>query len=124
MGELPHTLDQKRVLKYVAASDRQFNMVFQFEVVDISKTTHLKYDTKPFAYTLQEFKEATVRSQHLLDGTDAWTTVFLENHDQARSISRFGSDDPKCRRRSGKMLAIMLTALSGTCFFIKDKRLA
>ena len=73
-----------------------------------------KYRTKPFNYSLQDLKDAIPRTQGLLNETDAWTTTFVENHDQARSISRFSDDSPQWRQRSGKMLALLFGTLSGT----------
>ena len=82
-----------------------------------------KFQTVPFAWTLPTFKAAIARTQGLIRGTDGWTTAFLENHDQARSISRFASDAPEHRVASGKMLALMLTVLSGTLFIYQGQEL-
>jgi oligo-1,6-glucosidase len=55
---------------------------------------------------------------------DAWTTVFLENHDQGRSISRFGNDSTEeLRVRSGKMLAIILATMSGALFLYQGQEI-
>lgn len=116
VGECPHTPDPKRVLQYVSAKEKQLNMVFQFDVVDVGMGSVFKYQTTPFAFKLDDIKAAIGRTQGIITGTDAWTTVFMENHDQARSISRFGNDSPQWRVRSGKMLALMLSALSGTLY--------
>jgi oligo-1,6-glucosidase len=55
--------------------------------------------------------------------SDGWTTVFLENHDQSRSITRFTSDAPEHRVAGGKMLALMMCALSGTLFIYQGQEL-
>ncbi|GAB7355747.1 hypothetical protein MBLNU459_g6436t1 [Dothideomycetes sp. NU459] len=123
VGELPHTPDTKRVLRYVSAKEKQLNMVFQFDIVDLGMGKVFKYQTQPFNYTLREMKEAITRTQGLITGTDAWTTVFMENHDQSRSISRFGDDSPQWRERSGKMLSLMLTACSGTLFIYQGQEI-
>ncbi|KAK4949950.1 hypothetical protein LTR10_011792 [Elasticomyces elasticus] len=123
VGELPSTPDQAKVLQYVSAKEKQLNMVFQFDVVDLGQGRDQKYDTDPLSWTLPDLKAALLRSQGLISGTDGWTTAFLENHDQARSISRFASDDEEYRERSGKMLAIMLAALSGTLFIYQGQEI-
>jgi oligo-1,6-glucosidase len=82
-----------------------------------------KFQTTPFAWKLPEFKAAIAGTQNLIRGNDGWTTAFLENHDQGRSISRFGSDAPEHRVASGKMLALMLMALSGTLFIYQGQEL-
>ncbi|KAK8211508.1 hypothetical protein M8818_003161 [Zalaria obscura] len=123
VGECPHTPDRNKVLQYVGAKQKQLNMVFQFDVVDIGMGSVFKYQTKPRAYTLPDFKKAVLRTQDLLDGTDAWTTAFLENHDQARSISRWCDDSPQWRVRSGKLLALMLASLSGTLYIYEGQEI-
>ncbi|PSN65590.1 glycoside hydrolase [Corynespora cassiicola Philippines] len=122
VGECPHTPDMKRVLKYVSAKEKQLNMVFQFDVVDIGQGPY-KFQTTPKNYTLPAFKRAIQTTQNLIRGNDAWTTVFLENHDQARSISRFTSDAPEHRVAGGKMLSLMMSTLSGTMFIYQGQEL-
>lgn len=98
-------------------SDRQNQ-----DVVDVGMGP-FKFQTTPFNWKLPAFKKAIAGTQSLIRGTDAWTTAFLENHDQARSISRFGSDAPEHRVASGKMLALMLAALSGTLFIYQGQEI-
>lgn len=98
-------------------------MVFQFDVVDIGQGKQTKYNTTPFNYTLQDLKDAIGSTQALLNGTDAWTTSFVENHDQARSISRFGDDSPQWREKSGRMLALLFGCLSGTLFVYQGQEI-
>jgi glycosidase len=47
------------------------------------------------------------RWQTFVNGTDAWTTVFLENHDQGRSISRFGSDSEYYREHDRDIIHLL-----------------
>ena len=81
-----------------------------------------KFQTTPFNWRLSALKQAIAGTQSLVRG-DGWTTAFLENHDQARSISRFASDAPEHRIASGKMLALMIMALSGTLFVYQGQEL-
>lgn len=122
VGECPHTHTQEGVLAYVSAAKKQLDMVFQFDVVDIGMGPH-KFQTTPKNYKLSEFKAALAGTQTLIKGNDGWTTAFLENHDQARSISRFACDKPELRVASAKMLALMLMALSGTLFVYQGQEL-
>lgn len=123
VGECPCTPDHTRVLQYVSASAKQLNMVFQFDVVDVGMGEETKYDTTPFNWKLPDLKRAVHASQKLIIGTDAWTTAFMENHDQARSISRFASDEPQHRTQSGKMLAMLNATLSGTLFIYQGQEI-
>ncbi|KAF2157662.1 glycoside hydrolase family 13 protein [Myriangium duriaei CBS 260.36] len=124
VGELPYTKSLEQVLRYVSAKERQLSMTFQFDVVDVGLGCDLKYDTDVRGWKLSEFKDAVASTQKLITGTDAWTTAFLENHDNARSISRFGSDATEdLRSRSGKMLAMLLASLSGTLFIYQGQEI-
>jgi alpha-glucosidase len=82
-----------------------------------------KFQTTPFNWDLPALKAAIAGTQGLIRGTDGWTTAFLENHDQARSVSRFASDAPEHRIASGKMLALMMMAMSGTLFIYQGQEL-
>ena len=114
VGELPPTPDPAHVLRYISASDKQLDMVFQFDIVDLGQGDLHRFETKPFS--VGTFKDVLNRLQRLITGTDAWSTAFLENHDQSRSISRFASDKPTNRVRSGKLLAMLLGTLTGTLY--------
>ncbi|MCJ1405188.1 alpha-glucosidase mal12 [Xylographa trunciseda] len=121
VGELPHTPDTASVLRYISAKDPMLNMVFQFDIVDLGQGSDYKFETVP--YPLTTLKATIARLQTLITGTDAWTTAFLENHDQARSISRFASDSPKNRVRSGKLLAMLLATLTGTLYIYQGQEI-
>jgi alpha-glucosidase len=123
VGELPHTPDIARVLKYVSAEARQLNMVFQFDVVDVGQGKTHKYETTPKNYTLPQLKDAIKMTQSLIRGTDAWTTVFMENHDQARSVTRFTDDSPQHRVQGAKMLSMLQSCLSGTQFVYQGQEI-
>jgi len=94
-------------------------MVFQFDIVDLGQGDLHRFETKPFS--VGTFKDALNRLQRLVTGTDAWSTAFLENHDQSRSISRFASDKPENRVRSGKLLAMLLGTLTGTLYLYQGQ---
>lgn len=123
VGECPFTPDRNQVLEYVSERKRRLNMVFQFDVIEIGSSHACKFDAMPGKDWLLDFKNAITRTQDLLNGTDAWQTTFLENHDWSRSISRFASDLPEYRVASGKMLALLTVALSGTLFVYQGQEL-
>ena len=121
VGELPHTPDPAHVLRYVSESDRQYNMVFQFDIVDLGIGKNHKLDHSP--HQLIDFKQAIAKWQKFIVGTDGWTTAFCENHDQGRSVSRYGSDDPRYRTVSAKMLATLMGALTGSLFIYQGQEI-
>lgn len=121
VGELPHTPDPKHVLKYVSLADKQMNMIFQFDIVDIGQGTTAKYQFQEWKLPL--LKGIVAKWQQFIEGTDAWTTSFCENHDQGRSVSRYASDAPEYRVLSAKMLATMLCSLTGTLFVYQGQEI-
>jgi alpha-glucosidase len=123
VGELPCTPDTQRVLKYVSAKAKQLDMVFQFDVVDIGMGKTHKFETTPRNFGLPDFKAAVDLTQALIRGSDGWSTVFLENHDQARSVSRFTDDSPEFRVRGAKLLALMQACLSGTQYVYQGQEI-
>ncbi|KAF7719502.1 Oligo-1,6-glucosidase [Penicillium ucsense] len=124
VGELPHTPEIADVLAYVSEKESQLSMVFQFDIVDIG-FGNVRYNTVPRDWTLPLLRERVASTQVLMDGTtDGWSTTFLENHDQARSISRWGSEEtPELWARSAKMLAVLVASLSGTLFVYQGQEI-
>ncbi len=52
-----------------------------------------------------------------------WNALYLENHDQPRSISRLASDAPQFRKLSAKMLATFLALQSGTPYVYQGQEI-
>ena len=121
VGELPCTPDHSEILRYVSAKEGELNMVFHFDMIYLGMGTVRKYLPQPF--TLLEVKDKLSTWQRFVQDKDAWTTVFAENHDSARSISRFASDKPEHRVDSAKLLALMLVTLTGTLFIYQGQEI-
>ncbi len=122
VGELSLTPDTAHVLKYVSASSNELDMVLN---IDSANADHGgpkdKYDHRPFV--ISELKASFEKWQKSIDGTDGWTTAFLENHDNGRSISRYASDEPQYREVSAKMLATMELTMTGTVFIYQGQEI-
>jgi oligo-1,6-glucosidase len=58
-----------------------------------------------------------------MDDADGSTTLFLENHDNARSVSRFGCGSQEYYAASAKMMFVLLITLSGTLFMYQGQEL-
>ncbi len=80
---------------------------FDFQLLDVAEGWRRVPWSLP---KLKEFNQENSFSDHL----HVWPVVFLEDHDFARSVSRFGSDRPEFQDRSAKLLAMMLLSLRGT----------
>lgn len=71
---------------------------------------------------IAELKKVLAKWQTEL-GNEGWNSLFWNNHDLPRMISRLGNDQ-EYRVESAKMLAILLHMMKGTPYFIKGKKLA
>jgi glycosidase len=69
-------------------------------------------------------KSIVTKWQKFMFENDGWNALYLENHDQPRSVSRFASDLPERRALSAKMLATFLGFQSGTVFLYQGQELA
>jgi oligo-1,6-glucosidase len=56
-------------------------------------------------------------------GPFGWNTQFLSNHDNPRSVSHFGDDDPAWVERSAKVLATLILTQRGTPFLYQGEEL-
>lgn len=117
-------LPAKDTLKYINPDARELNCIFDFSMVSCGGSFMAGFKRhQAYKPVLPEFKEACRKSQHLTRGTEAWTTVFFENHDQPRSLSQFATDDDKYRDKAAKMLATMLCCLTGTLFIYQGQEI-
>lgn len=75
-------------------------------------------------WTLPEFKRLTAFAQQLADPQNkAHALSYIENHDQARAITRFASDAPEHRVASGKLIATYLLTLSGSLIIYEGQEI-
>ena len=106
--------------KYAGEARNELNMVFQFEHVENGSGDYGKWTTEK--YDFKEFKRTMLKWQEELQGK-AWNSLFLGNHDQPRSVSRFGNDNPAYRETSAKMLATCLHMMQGTPYVYQGEEL-
>lgn len=111
------TLDE--AMKYASNDGSELNMVFQFEHMDVDADGDNKWTDKKM--NLVEMKAVLSKWQKGLEGV-AWNSLFWENHDQPRSVSRY-ADDGEFRERSAKMLATCLHMMQGTPYIYQGEEL-
>jgi oligo-1,6-glucosidase len=80
---------------------------FDFQLLDTAE------GWRKAPWSLPKLKEFN-QENSFADNLHVWPIVFLEDHDFARSVSRFGSDQSEFQDRSAKLLAMMLLSLRGT----------
>ena len=113
------TLEEAK--KYARSDGKELNMVFQFEHMeaDYDEVTG-KWNTKKL--DLRVLKEILTRWQKGLQDI-AWNSLYWENHDQPRSVSRFGNDSDQYREISAKMLATCVHMMQGTPYVYQGEEL-
>ncbi|KAE9560591.1 glycoside hydrolase family 13 protein [Companilactobacillus bobalius] len=98
----------------------ELSMVFQFEQVGLDQQPGKdKWDLRPLQ--VGELKQVLARWQTELDD-QGWNSLFWNNHDLPRIISRWGNDK-EYRVESGKMFAILLHMLKGTPYIYQGEEI-
>jgi oligo-1,6-glucosidase len=119
IGEMPGVTPEQARL-YTDSARRELNMVFQFEHVFVDQSPTNKFDYRGF--DLPALKESLHRWQAALSET-GWNSLYWNNHDQPRVVSRFGDDDPDYWAASAKALATVLHGMRGTPFVYQGEEL-
>ncbi|GAA2967445.1 hypothetical protein C5L28_001943 [Lentilactobacillus parakefiri] len=122
VGEMPSSKPEDAIA-YTGLDSHELNMVFQFEHVQLSANPDPqlgKWDDTPVK--VPELKQALSPWQTALDGK-GWNSLYWNNHDQPRAVSRFATDNPKYRVLAAKMLGTTLHMMQGTPFVYEGEEL-
>ncbi|WP_272952302.1 glycoside hydrolase family 13 protein [Bacillus mycoides] len=118
VGEMPGVTTEEARL-YTAEDRQELQMVFQFEHMDLDSGEGGKWDVKPCS--LVTLKQNLTKWQKALEQT-GWNSLYWNNHDQPRVVSRFG-DDTTYRIESAKMLATVLHMMKGTPYIYQGEEI-
>jgi glucan 1,6-alpha-glucosidase len=98
----------------------ELSMVFQFEHVCLDQQSGKeKWDLKPL--DIEELKQVFSKWQTAL-GNEGWNSLFWNNHDLPRIVSRWGNDTTY-RVESAKMFAILLHLMKGTPYIYQGEEI-
>lgn len=112
--------DTERAKAYSAPDGSELSMVFQFEHICLDQQPgKSKWDLMPLPFV--PLKRCFARWQTELHGK-GWNSLFLDNHDLPRIVSRWG-DDGAFRVQSAEMLATMLHGMQGTPYVYQGEEL-
>ena len=117
VGEMPGVTIEEAKLFTDPARD-ELDMVFQFEHVNLDQRG-TKWN--PFPLDLRDLKRSFGRWQEGLAET-GWNSLYWNNHDQPRIVSRWG-DDGEHRVRSAKALGTLLHLHRGTPYVYQGEEL-
>ena len=116
------TIDEAK--KYANLEGSELGMVFHFEHTDGTRTSGSSVIGK-WGYEhprMSVVREILNKWQTELEGK-AWGSLYWDNHDQPRVVSRFGNDSPEWRVLSAKMLATCLHMMKGTPYIYQGEEL-
>lgn len=104
-------------LTYIKEGVDELNMVFQFDHMAADNFLIKWFPTK---FKVRKLKKALSKWQYKINGK-GWNSLYFENHDQPRSINRFGS--LKYHKESAKMLATYLFLQQGTPYIYQGQEI-
>ncbi|RAR41100.1 alpha-glucosidase [Paenibacillus sp. MDMC362] len=105
--------------RWIGEENGSLNMIFQFEHVNLDFGLEGRWDYA--VWDLAELKQIMHKWQTGLEGV-GWNALYMENHDQPRSVSRFG-DPVHYHKESSKMLATFFMLMQGTPFIYQGQEI-
>ena len=108
--------DEGHALRYISEEEGELDTIFDFEHLNADNA--LKFFPKPF--DLRKFKKGLFSPQLRFYGK-GWNTLVLENHDNGRSISRFGINTKRYRYEAATFLALITFMGWGTPFIYQGE---
>lgn len=107
---------------YSSEEEKELSMVFQFEHISLDKIPgKRKWDLKKL--DLRDLKRVLSKWQIELK-SNGWNSLFWNNHDLPRIVSRWGKDDSeKNRVLSSKMLGTILHGMRGTPYIYQGEEI-
>ncbi|WP_416828414.1 glycoside hydrolase family 13 protein [Ectobacillus polymachus] len=118
VGEMPGASPEETKI-YTNPENKELNMVFTFEHMNLDCENGDKWDLKPI--DLVELKKNFEKWQTSLYEV-GWNSLYWSNHDQPRIVSRFGNDQ-EYRVKSAKMLATCLHMMQGTPYIYQGEEI-
>ena len=115
-----YTPDEQHAHRYIHEESGELDSIFHFEHLMADNMFGLKMVAKPF--NLRQFKRGLLDPQLRYHGT-GWNTLVIENHDQARSVSRFGINTKKYRYEAATFLAMITFLGWGTPFIFQGEEI-
>lgn len=116
-------VDIENAQKYANLDGSELSMVFQFEHMALDDNINPalgKWSNR--RVNLVDLKANLTKWQNELAG-HAWNSLYWNNHDQPRVVSRYGSDGPQYRVLSAKMLATLLHFMQGTPYIYQGEEI-
>ncbi len=115
VGEAPG-VDVNRALEFVDEERKELNMFFHFDLMNLDRTEGETFEMAKEPWKLSEFKKIHSKWDEVFS-EKGWGSMFLNNHDFPRTVSRWGNDSRTHWYNSATMLQTFLLSMRGTPFF-------
>lgn len=119
VGEMSSTA-LKECVQYAGKDSEELSMVFSFHHLKTDYANKEKWTLMPNDFL--EMKKLLFDWQTGMQDHNSWNALFLNCHDQPRSVSRYG-DDAKYRKESAKMLASISQLMRGTPYIYQGEEI-
>ena len=119
VGEMSSTTIDN-CIKYSNPAERELSMVFSFHHLKVDYKNGNKWELMP--YDKVQLKKLLKDWQENMAKGQGWNAVFWTNHDQPRTISRFG-DENKYWKESGKLFAGIIHLMRGTPYVYQGEEI-
>jgi oligo-1,6-glucosidase len=123
IGEMSCGVSPYQAVEYVSKykSHPELSLIIQFHHVELDCYDGDKWLLRE--WELPELKRVVSEWQETMINCGGWMTLWTENHDQPRGISRFTNSNPRFRALCAKLLAMWLFTLQGTPLIYQGQEL-
>ncbi|KAM7184055.1 alpha-glucosidase 1 [Rhypophila sp. PSN 637] len=104
-----------------SGKERQLDLILHFEHVELDCVGGDKW--VPRDWELSELKAAVSKWQTCMAEAGGWDTIWMENHDQPRGVSRFCKGDETSWKQAAKLLCLWMLTLQGTVIVFQGQEL-
>jgi oligo-1,6-glucosidase len=118
VGEMPGVTVEEAV-RFTDPASAEVDMVFQFEHVQLDQGAS-KWDLRPLRLTALK---ASLNRWQVALAERGWNSLYWNNHDQPRAVSRYGDDSLAHRVRAAKLLGTVLHLHRGTPYVYQGEEL-
>ena len=112
--------DLDKAIEFTDPKNEELDMVFQFECTSSNWSSDRLGKYNPNTMYMEHVKNTLIKYQNGLN-THSWNALFVENHDLARSVNKFGS--LKYHKQSAKAIATMNYLLKGTPYIYQGQEI-
>ncbi|MCL4161159.1 UNVERIFIED_CONTAM: hypothetical protein GTU68_062644 [Idotea baltica] len=115
VGEMP-AVGLDRALDFVDEDRKELNMFFHFDLMALDRNPGEVFKMGKEKWKLTDFKKIHSDWDEVFS-EKGWGSMFLNNHDFPRSVSRWGDDSKTHWYNSATMLQTFLLTMRGTPYF-------